>query len=170
MTPVTFQFFRAPVSVNHSQWSKQVRAKGKGNKKFVTRRINTYDTRRYVDYLYDIMNLQKSLVPPQILEQLRTSKYYAARYIFIDRFMQLRDTNEPMKKDVSNLIKITEDAVMKSLDQNDKKVFHNFLHKVHIPDERHARFILTLVGYNTIPTLRQVYTDLLPTTPLILLP
>jgi Holliday junction resolvase RusA-like endonuclease len=60
--------------------------------------------------------------------------------------MQKKHTDIPMKKDVTNLLKSTEDAILEALGQNDKKVFDTVLHKIHTNNEKDARFILSLIS------------------------
>jgi len=68
-------------------------------------------------------------------------------YIFVDRFMQKRDESLPLRKDVTNFLKATEDAVFHKLGVDDKLVFSNKLIKIHTPDESSSRFSLTITAY-----------------------
>jgi Holliday junction resolvase RusA-like endonuclease len=102
---------------------------------------------------------QIALLPVEIKEQIAKAKYFMTRYIFIDRYMQVRDSNQPIRKDATNMLKTTEDAVMAELKQDDKRVFHTSLHKIHISDESKGRFILSIAAFDHMPTVREFYEE-----------
>jgi len=124
----------------------------------VTKRVDTSEMRAYKEYVAKMTILQFQYLPPWMQEGFRRARFYICRYVYADRFMRLRYTDEPIAKDLTNLLKPTEDAIMKALGKNDKGVFHTVLHKVPITDESNARFAVS-IGYSQSYTrnLSEIY-------------
>lgn len=155
---IHLQYYRAPISSNHAQWTRIM--KSKTSKRLITRRVSTHEARVFREYVQNLTKIQIQCIPTDVLNQFRSCQYILSRYIFVDRFMQKKHTDIPMKKDVTNLLKSTEDAILEALGQNDKKVFDTVLHKIHTNNEKDARFILSLIGFDQRPSIQDVYKSL----------
>jgi len=140
---VTIHFYRATVSANHAQWTRKMKSK-RNPKKEVFRRVDTTDMRNYKNYVMERALEQVKFVASTNLLYLKESRALECQYVFIDRFMQKRKHDEPLKKDVTNLLKATEDAIFKAVGLDDRLVFKSSIEKVHCDNEEDARFILRI--------------------------
>ena len=141
----TLYYFSAPFSMNKAYWSLRM---GRGG----TRRVLTKDAQAYKTY---INNMTEYQTESDYRASLDDFDYLVAIYIFWDSFHYKNGSVK--KKDVTNLVKITEDAVCESLGIDDRGFGDVHVHK--IPWEGAPRFTVTIRGFKEVPGISEVYRE-----------
>ncbi len=139
----TLYYFKAPFSMNKAYWSLRMRRGG-------TRRALTKDAQAYKTYINNMTEFQTESDYRSGLDEF---EHLVAIYVFWDSFHYKNGSVK--KKDVTNLVKITEDAVCESLGIDDRGFGDVHVHK--IPWDGAPRFTVTIRGYREVPGICEVY-------------
>lgn len=147
------QFFQEAISINHAYWTKCYR---KGRWCRAGQRKLTDEAEEYKDYILTGTKLQ---MPHEDVEALKTCVHIDSFVLYVGNFL-LKYDDAYRKRDLNNLVKLTEDAVFEGLGVDDRLVGDARLHKVGARgDESPPRIIFCFVGYSQIPSLLDVYEE-----------
>ena len=148
------QYFDEGLSINNAYWARGFR--GKGGR--ITARVML--DHKAIAYKEWISRFTKIQFPQEEAEDFKSFPHYAMIAVFYGNFFY-KKADRYRRRDLTNMIKLTEDGICDGLGIDDKGFGDVSLHKIAVREPDAPRIVFCVKGYSKIPDLQEAGQEVL---------